>query len=149
MTENSEQKKRRVGRPTTLTLEKVVAVGELIALGLTEDQACRAEKVNPATFGPACCNNPIFSNALKDAQAVFLADAVRSIYSGVIGWQGKAWILERRHKSQFARIENTHGQPPASNTAIAAEVLSALAEAAQSNPLLVPIRQKQTQITRN
>lgn len=148
MTAISEKKKSRGGRPPVVTLDKVIIIGQLIALGLTEDQACRAEKVNPATFGPAVSRNPEFRNALKDAQSVFLAQAVRHIYSGITGWQGAAWILERRHKSQFARIENTHGQTAQNNAAVAGEILSALAEAAQSNPLLVPIRQKQTH-TRN
>lgn len=141
--------KGKGGRPPTLTLEKVKAVGDLIAMGLTEEQACRAEGVNPSTFGPACSRNPEFGNALKDAQAHFLKSAVRLIASGVQGWQGTAWLLERRHKAQFARVENTHGQSTATAANVAAEILSALAEAAQANPMLVPIRQKPTPLTRN
>jgi len=130
------------GRPRLITVEKVQAIGDLIALGLTEEQACLAEGVNPATFGPACCRNEGFRNALKAKQAEFLAKAVRLIAAGTTGWQGLAWLLERRHKPQFSRSETPQGHSPASAQMIATELLSTLAEAAQQNPLLVPPKGK-------
>lgn len=132
----------RRGRPPILTLERVQAVGELIALGLTEEQACMAEGINPETFGPACCRNGEFRNALKEKQAEFLANAVRHIAAGATGWQGRAWLLERRHKPQFSRSETFQRQSPVSAQMSASELLSTLAWAAQQNPLLVPPKGK-------
>jgi len=136
--------KPKGGRPPIVTLEKVQAIGDLIALGLTEDQACRAEGVNPATFGPACCRNEGFRNALKEKQAEFLAKAVRHIAAGATGWQGMAWLLERRHKPQFSRSETLPCQSIAATQALPIEFLNSLAEAAQQNPFLVPPKGKGT-----
>jgi hypothetical protein len=115
--------KSKVGRPAKITLPVVAEVGKLIALGLTEEQACLAQNppVNLGSYRSACNRNEEFATAVKKAQAEFLVRAVKAISEGgeveygltadgkpsqrVKQWTGLAWILERRHKPQFNRVE--------------------------------------------
>ena len=91
------------GRPATLTLELVQKIARLIAKGMTEDQACLRVGVNHATLRTAKHRNPEFETALKEAQAEYLDESLDVIGRGSKGWQGRAWILERRHGEQFRR----------------------------------------------
>lgn len=81
----------------------VEQVGKLIAYGLTQEQACLAEDVVPKSFENACRLNPTFRGALKKVHSHFLKRATVRIHDGERGWQGTAWILERRHREQFSR----------------------------------------------
>lgn len=108
MTKPSES--RKPGRPiSVVTLEVVHAIGLEIARGLTIEQAClnMTPTVSPASLRSACKRNPLLSLEMEKAKAIFLANATASIYAGERGWQGKAWILERRHRQQFSRNETT------------------------------------------
>jgi len=91
------------GRPATLTLELVQKIARLIAKGMTEDQACLRVGVNHATLRTAKHRNPEFETAIKEAQAEYLDESLDVIGRGSKGWQGRAWILERRHGEQFRR----------------------------------------------
>ncbi len=95
--------KRGRGRPATITLDLIQKVGTLIARGLTEEQACLRVGINHHSFRTARQRNPEFELAIKRAQADFLDSATESISKGARGWQGLAWILERRHGDQFRR----------------------------------------------
>lgn len=106
----SKRKRRTVkrkgrGRPPKLTMEILQEVGHLIAMGLTQSQACLHLGVCLATLRSALQTKPAFSSVMEKACADFLVEATRKIYSGQVGWQGAAWILERRHKPQFNRVE--------------------------------------------
>jgi hypothetical protein len=92
-------------KSAVLNLELVTKIGQSIARGLTEEQACMAHKVKLDTFRKACQRNEEYGEALQIARSLFLEDATTRIYAGTSGWQGAAWILERRHKAQFARTE--------------------------------------------
>jgi hypothetical protein len=103
-------KARKPGRPASvITLAVVHAIGLEIARGLTIEQAClnMSPVVSPASLRSACKRNPRLSLEMEKAKAIFLAKATASIFAGERGWQGKAWILERRHRQQFSRNETT------------------------------------------
>lgn len=91
------------GRPATITLPVVEEVARLIAKGMTEEQACLRVGVVHASLRTAKHRNPEFETAIKRAQAEFLDKSLDIIGKGERGWQGRAWILERRHGSQFRR----------------------------------------------
>ena len=101
------ERKRSAGRPATLTLEIVRRIGELVAHGLTHEQACLACDVAPRTLEKALERKPAFVGTIKKAHADFLVAAVADIRAGTNGWQGAAWLLERRHKPQFNRQDQT------------------------------------------
>jgi hypothetical protein len=84
----------------------VEAVGKWIAIGMTEEQACLAEEVNPVSFHSATMRKPEFATAIKRAQVEFLKVALPKIAAGK-DWYGLAWLLERRHGSQFRRTDQT------------------------------------------
>lgn len=94
---------RGPGRPATITLEVIQQIGKLIAKGMTEEQACVRVGVNHASFRTARHRNPEFETAVKESQVEFLDAALDNIGQGGKGWQGRAWILERRHGDQFRR----------------------------------------------
>ena len=101
--EASGEEKRGRGRPATITLELVEKVASLIAKGMTEEQACMRAEVNHSSIRTARHRNPEFETAIKRAQAEFLDESLDRIGEGKRGWQGRAWILERRHGEQFRR----------------------------------------------
>jgi hypothetical protein len=75
----------------------------LIAKGMTEEQACLRVGINHSSLRTAKHRNPEFETAIKKGQADFLDEALDMIAKGGRGWQGLAWILERRHGDQFRR----------------------------------------------
>jgi hypothetical protein len=95
--------KRRPGRPPLITLPVVLHIAQLIAKGLTEEQACLRVGVNHGSFRTAKHRSPEFDTAIKEAQANYLDESLDLIGKGGRGWQGRAWILERRHGEQFRR----------------------------------------------
>ena len=99
----AEPAKRGPGRPAIITLEIAQQVGRLIAKGLTEEQACTRIGINLASFRTARHRNAQFETAIKEAHADFLDLATDTIAKGGRGWQGLAWLLERRHGEQFRR----------------------------------------------
>ncbi len=103
---DAERPRSGVGRPAKITIEVVRDVGEWIGKGMTEEQACAYCGVNPATFGPAVARNPALKAELNRAQLTFMATALERMSSGCAeGWTSMAWILERRHRKQFCRVE--------------------------------------------
>jgi len=102
-TDSSGVAKRGRGRPATITLEIAKEVGRFMARGLTEEQACRRLRVNHGSFRTAKHPNAEFDTVLKEAHADFLDHATDAIAKGARGWQGLAWLLERRHGDQFRR----------------------------------------------
>jgi len=94
---------RGPGRPPIITLPVVEKVARLIAKGMTEEQACLKMNVNHASLRTARHRNPEFETAIKRGQAEFLDESLDVIMKGTKGWQGRAWILERRHGEQFRR----------------------------------------------
>ena len=101
--EMSPEPVRGRGRPATITLPVVEEVARLIAKGMTEEQACLRLGVVHASLRTARHRNPEFETAIKEAQAAFLDESLDIIGNGERGWQGRAWILERRHGEQFRR----------------------------------------------
>src|SRR5262245_4912808 len=78
--------KRPVGRPATITLPLIQKVAELIAKGMTEEQACTRVGINHSSFRTARQRNPEFESAVKEAQAIFLDEALDTIKKGDRGW---------------------------------------------------------------
>lgn len=94
------------GRRPVITVAVVRQVGEWIGKGMTEEQACAYCGINPESFGPACARNSKLKAELNRAQLTFMAMALDRMAAGCAeGWTSMAWILERRHKRQFCRIE--------------------------------------------
>jgi hypothetical protein len=102
-TEGTTPAQRGRGRPATITLALVQDVARLIAKGMTEEQACIRVGINHASFRTAKSRNPEFESAIKEAHANYLDESLDIIGKGGRGWQGRAWILERRHGDQFRR----------------------------------------------
>jgi hypothetical protein len=101
--DSSSVGKRGRGRPAIITLALIEQVGQLIAKGLTEEQACLRVGINLSSFRTARSRNTDFEVAIKQAKADFLDQAIDTIAKGGRGWQGLAWLLERRHADQFRR----------------------------------------------
>lgn len=87
-----------------------------IGKGCTEEQACVLEGISVKSFDSAKRRNPQFAGVVKKRQAEFIDNALDVIADGGMAsvvdgkvimkpWTGLAWILERRHRAQFARLE--------------------------------------------
>ncbi len=81
---------RGPGRPPVITLPVIEKVAQLIAKGMTEEQACTRVGVNHSSLRTARHRNPEFETAIKRAQAVFLDESLDIIGKGTRGWQGRA-----------------------------------------------------------
>ena len=103
MAEGTTSAQRGRGRPATITLPVIREVGNLIAKGMTEEQACLRVGINHDSYRTARHRKPEFETAIKEAQADYLDESLDIIGKGGRGWQGRAWILERRHGDQFRR----------------------------------------------
>jgi hypothetical protein len=101
--ETAPETQRGPGRPPIITLAVVEKVAQLIAKGMTEEQACTRVGVNHSSLRTARHRNPEIETVIKRAQAEFLDESLDYIAAGKRGWQGRAWILERRHGDQFRR----------------------------------------------
>jgi len=101
--EEDTEQNRGPGRPATITLAVVEEIARLIAKGMTEEQACLRVGINHASLRTAKHRNPEFETAIKKGQADYLDESLDIIGRGARGWQGRAWILERRHGDQFRR----------------------------------------------
>jgi len=127
--------KNKGGRPPKVTLAKVEAIGELMALGVPEDYACALHGILPETFGPAVSRNPAFKWAMRVHHAKFMAESLQIIKEGgervmvettegpsekILPWTGRAWILERRYKPHFNRTD-THAVSKADGSAFFSE----------------------------
>ena len=100
---NVELVRNKGGRPAIITLPVVEKVAKLMAKGMTEEQACVRVGIKHCSLRTAKSRNPEFESAIKTAHAEFLDRALDRIGTGTRGWQGMAWILERRHGEQFRR----------------------------------------------
>lgn len=96
-------KRRKVGRPARITLSVVREIARKVAKGLTVEQSCLCAGVKLDAYERAMSRHPEFVGAHKKGMAAFVDAAMDRIMCGVPGWQGTAWILERRHHGQFAR----------------------------------------------
>jgi len=111
------KKKNKGGRPAKLTPAIINQIGEHIADGTTEEQACMIVGVSFKSFESAKRRKPEYAGVIKKKQAIFVGKALKVIAAGgeyiITGeqrgylkpWTGLAWILERRHKAQFCRYE--------------------------------------------
>ena len=97
--------KRSRGRPATITPAVVEEIAGRIALGLTHEQAASLSGVKLPAWTKALERHPEFVEVVKDRSAEYVESALHSIRAGARGWQGAAWILERRHKAQFGRAD--------------------------------------------
>lgn len=97
-------KPRRAGRPTKRTKELTRQIAEVMALGLTDDEAAAVVGISSSTLS-AWLKIREFSDAVKSAQAWRLAQRIQRIEIGAPGWQGTAWALERMYPRRFARPE--------------------------------------------
>jgi len=91
------------GRPRAVTLDTVRKVSLSIARGLTEEQACGAHGVSWDTYRHAKVANPEYRHVQQKLTLAWLNKAVERCEKGQPGWQGTAWLLERRYGPQFRR----------------------------------------------
>lgn len=111
------------------TDEVVFAIAEKVGIGMTEKQACQAMNppVSHLSLSVVKTKRPWIQETIEIAQARFLEESLRVIGSGVPGWQGRAWILERRHKAQFQKTP-THADEQSGNGSLTDDVETMICE---------------------
>ena len=95
--------KNKPGRPEAITPELRKEIAELMFLGFTDSQIGTMTKISERTIkrarlGEYCLD--IIVAALRRE-----IPYRRKVWSGKLGWQGAAWMLERRYPGQFCRPE--------------------------------------------
>jgi hypothetical protein len=95
------------GRPSKRTPERVKKIAELIAAGLPDEYACAVAGINRDTLWQ-WKNDPEYneySDVIKAAVGARLIKRLSFVDSGLPGWQGAAWMIERIHAKHFCRPE--------------------------------------------
>ena len=92
------------GRPTKQTPEMIKKICSALAMGLNNEEAALVAGITDRTFA-AWSRDPIFVGKTKRAVALRLYKRLERIESGVEGWQGTSWCLERLYGARFAKPE--------------------------------------------
>lgn len=105
----------QLGRPVKFTPEVQQEIVRLVAEGNYLEVACQAAGVTSRLVrhyrkmwedgDPSVSHLDDFFSALKKALALAESSSLRRIRSGVEGWQGSAWFLERRYPKRWAKRE--------------------------------------------
>lgn len=96
-------------KTTVFTEEAVRKVAECIAIGMPERLACSIQKppIKIECWDVAKNRYERIREIVWEAQGRFMHAALEDIRSGKLGWQGAAWILERRHRVDFSKNDLT------------------------------------------
>jgi hypothetical protein len=143
---------RKVGRPATITLEVVRAIGVLIAKGIPEEYACTLVGVNYKTFEGARAKSDEFQGVIREERAKFLDFATETLLKSEKGHRGIEFLLERRHRDFFTKAAETQVNVDArkvtNNFTLSDEDFQILQEAAQrryvTNAVPIKIAEPQT-----
>lgn len=85
---------------------------ECIANGLSNIDACNAAGISKTAFYDKRNADSDFSDALKKAEVKFKLSNLRNIIkAGKRHWQASAWLLERKFKKEFSRVEFQENLP--------------------------------------
>jgi transposase len=106
-----------LARPAALTPEVQKAIVEALCDGNYLKVACSAAGITYAGFAwwrkryedgdPDAQVFADFFDAVKRAIAVSETRAVRDVRAGVMNWQSRAWLLERRFPSRWGKKDRT------------------------------------------
>lgn len=78
----------------------------LISSGLTNIDACQASGISTTAFYDKVKSDSDFSDSVKKASVKFKLKHLKNISDAASkNWQASAWILERKFKREFSRVE--------------------------------------------
>src|ERR1700732_3109413 len=92
------------GRPTKRTPEITDKICDAISYGLTDEEVAALVGIDDSTL-TRWKKDSEFCGAIKKAVAMRKLDRLKRIESGVPGWQGTAWAMERMYPKEFSRPE--------------------------------------------
>jgi len=99
-----KNKRKRTGRPTKRTKERVEAFLEVIRRGSTIKEACFAAGISVETYSQWIKKFPEFSDQKQRAEFEPMKQALSSITRGMYhDWRAAAWWLERREPERFGK----------------------------------------------
>lgn len=116
--------KKPAGRPSELTPEIEAKIIKGISLGMHRDEVAgfagrhrstiyywMKKAQDDADAGTASPEQLAFLDGIKAAEASGVLARLERINSGDPGWQGSAWIQERRYSKQWAAVQKIAGDP--------------------------------------
>lgn len=92
------------GRPKKLTDKVKEQVLQYIRDGLAQGRAATLAGLSPSTISEAKKSDPVFFEALKDAECGFEHRCLLGLLLSEKGWQRFAWLLERK----FPKVWGKH-----------------------------------------
>lgn len=124
------------GRPTKLTPALQAAIIKLLRAGNYVETAALACGVTKQTLynwqlrgedeqGPY----RDFLDAVKEAQALAEVDLLKEVSEGGLGWQSRAWVLERTRRQRYALATRAELEAKVEHTGKGGQPLSALTDA--------------------
>src|ERR1700679_2418607 len=92
------------GRPTKRTPELLAQLTAHLETGATLALACQACGLDPTTLN-TWRKDAEFAQYLEQTLAIAQINNLLRVQAGGPGWQGAAWILERRHPKRWGKRE--------------------------------------------
>jgi hypothetical protein len=92
------------GRPSKRTPALVARIAKAISDGLSDEYVAALVGIDAPTLSE-WRHDKEFSEAVKSAEAARLQKRLARVEAGEPGWQGTAWFLERRYKTEWSRPE--------------------------------------------
>lgn len=105
MTSVVETRGRKPKSGVRIDIEVIRRIGERIAMGVPDKYACLLERVEYESFRMARERHPEWDVIIDSERAVFIHDALTVMRGCEKGHRGLEFILERRHKDLFNRVE--------------------------------------------
>jgi transposase len=97
-----QEPKRPPGRPSKLTPELTAAIASDVEAGLFAEASCEAHGIGTTTYHRWMAENHAFRAIIKASERRIQHTCLSRIKEGGEGWQGSAWIMERRFPKRWA-----------------------------------------------
>lgn len=100
--------RKKVGRPTVMTLETVKKLEEAFAMGATDDAACFYADITPATLYTYQNLYPAFTERKRLLKSKPILKALDTVVNALSDPNHAKWYLERKHEDFKDKKEVKH-----------------------------------------
>jgi len=102
--------KKKIGRPTVMTLDVLAKLEQAFAIDATVEEALSYAELKPNAYYDYLKANPDFSQRILDLRNRPVLKARQTIVKGLDDAKNAQWYLERKRKKEFAERQELTGE---------------------------------------